>query len=86
MKVWRSKKEGMTVPVGYWEEEDKPDDLEEIEITKETLVCEGGDDNPYLHAGVWELQFYSENWMHCIGTKVPWKHGKYRITIEEVKS
>jgi len=84
MKVWYSKKWDMYVPVVWWDEEDKPDDVVEMEITKEVIECNGGSDEPYAHAGRWEQEFYDENWMHSIGTKIPWKQGKYKITIEEI--
>ena len=85
MKVWYSKKWGMYVPVGWWDDDDKPDDVVELEVAEEIIDCEGGSDRPYCHAGRWESDFDDENWMHSVGTKIPWKHGKYRIIIQEVK-
>jgi len=83
MKVWYSKKWDMYYPLND-KPEDEPDDLVEIEVTKEEIICDGGSDKPYLHAGRWEQGFYDDSVMHSMMTKIPWKEGKYRIVIEEV--
>jgi len=84
MKVFYSKQWDMYVPS---EEhcQDPPGDWVEREISEEVIDCEGGADDPYRHGEVWETEFQSEDWMHMMGTKIPWKFGKYRIIIREVK-
>ncbi|NVM20576.1 MAG: hypothetical protein HWN68_02210 [Desulfobacterales bacterium] len=86
MKVWYSKKRDVYAPSKDWFDLDtfEDDDIVEMEINREEIICEGGDDDPYRHGEVWELDFQSEDWMHSMGTKIPWKQGKYRITIEEL--
>jgi len=64
--------------------EGEPNDLVEVEVMKEEIVCEGGDNEPYLHAERWEQEFYEEHVIHSMMTKIPWKAGKYRITIEGI--
>ena len=59
-------------------------DAEEVEVRKEEIICEGGDDDPYRHGEVWELDFQSEDWVQSMGCKIPWKQGRYKITIEEI--
>ena len=84
MRVWYSKKWDMYAPTEDWYEDGGPDDWVEMEIDKEVIVCEGGDNDPYRHGERWQMEFYDDdaNWMYSIGTKLPWKHGKYKITIE----
>ena len=91
MKVWYCKKLDIYLPRKDWYKEDEETyldiagPLKEIEVTKEEIIVEGGDNDPYMHGEVWELEFASKDWMHSMGTKIPWKQGKYKITIEEVK-
>lgn len=83
MKVWYSKKWDMYGPTKDWWE-DGPNDLVEVDIRREIIVCEGGSNEPYCHAGRWEQEFCDDAFCHSILTKIPWKSGKYRIIIEEI--
>ena len=83
MKVFYSEKWDAYFPSREWDGD--AGRTKEMEVTKEELISEGGDDEPSRHGERWEMEFTDDDWMHSIGTKIPWKPGKYKITIEEVK-
>lgn len=85
MKVWYHPKHEMYVPSNpYWNDE-WDEELIEVEITKEEIIVGGGSNDPYNHSGRWESTWSEERFEHSIMNKIPWKPGKYKITIESIE-
>ena len=86
MKFWYHPKFKMYVPKNPWWENSKwNDELVEVDVDKEELIVEGGDDDPYCHSERWEITWSEKDYEHSIMNKIPWPLGKYRITIEPLE-